>query len=406
MVSLIQNYLYRYHKNVWVLFLAQSIGLSCASMLVLVGTLLGAKIAPDVSMSTLPMAFFVLGTALCTFPAALFMKRYGRKLGFFLGAFIAISHAFVIAYAAYREHFYLLLWGTAGLGVSLSFVQQYRFAVIETTSSDAQAGEALALLLFSGIIAAFAGPELAVFGQNVFSHLPSFTGSFIALAIYLSLSIFVLFFYHERQALNGEDDQKPNYSPISHVLTSKNYLAALAAMAVGYGLMSLIMTSTPISMHKIDGYDLVEAKQVIQAHIMAMFLPGFFTSWLIKRLGVSSVMILGCFAMILVLAFGVLGQELVHYWFALVLLGISWNFLFLSGTVMLGKSYGATDDKFKLQAINDFSVFFIQAIAALSAGWIILQFGWKSLMLISFPIILATMFFFIIAFIFNKSPLK
>ena len=171
---------------------------------------------------------------------------------------------------------------------------------------------------------------------------------------------------------------------------------------MAYGVMSFIMTATPISMNKIDGFLLAEAKEVIQAHIIAMFLPSFFTSWLIKRMGVSLVMIIGVFFYGLVMSIGLLGQTLLHYWFSLIILGMGWNFLFLSGTVLLGQSYSKHDDQIKLQAINDFSVFMIQAIASLCAGWVVLTYGWSAVMFAGYPIILFIMIYLVYVFFYVK----
>ena len=160
------------------------------------------------------------------------------------------------------------------------------------------------------------------------------------------------------------------------------------AATIGYAVMSFIMTATPVSMHVMDGHSLSHTKMVIQSHIVAMFLPSLVTGGLIKRFGTSRIMIAGLVAYLICIAFAFSGHFIHNYWVALVLLGVGWNFLFVAGTSLLPQTY-RENERFKVQAFNEFFLFSSQAMAALSAGWVVYSFGWELLLIITIPFILA-----------------
>ncbi|MDP4679652.1 MAG: MFS transporter, partial [Cyclobacteriaceae bacterium] len=161
--------------------------------------------------------------------------------------------------------------------------------------------------------------------------------------------------------------------------------------AVGYMIMSFIMTATPVSMHVMDGHSLRDTKFVIQSHILAMFLPSLIAGWVIKKLGTTKMMIIGLITYLICAVIAFSGHHLGNYWISLVLLGIGWNFLFVGGTTLLPQSY-RTSERFKVQALNDFVVFGSQAIAALSAGWLVFLFNWETILVCTIPVILFQMF--------------
>ena len=159
---------------------------------------------------------------------------------------------------------------------------------------------------------------------------------------------------------------------------------------MGYAMMSFMMTATPLSMHSIDGHSLAETKWVIQSHIMAMFAPSLFSGWLITRLGHRRMIALGLLAYLACLAIAASGQHLLHYWWALVLLGIGWNFLFVTGTALLPQCH-APAERFRVQSLNEFAVFGCQAVAALASGWVINGFGWPVLVWLSAGMVAAVL---------------
>jgi membrane-associated HD superfamily phosphohydrolase len=161
----------------------------------------------------------------------------------------------------------------------------------------------------------------------------------------------------------------------------------MSSAAVGYIIMSYIMTATPMSMHVIDGFSLQQTKFVIQSHVIAMFLPSLFTPLIVKLLGVSKMMIAGVLLYFICIGITLSGNAMTNYWVALILLGLGWNFLFIGGTSLLPRSYN-NSEKYKVQTLNDFLIFSLQAIASLSAGWFVFNFGWESVLLSVAPLLI------------------
>ncbi|MDH4059064.1 MAG: MFS transporter, partial [Cyclobacteriaceae bacterium] len=174
--------------------------------------------------------------------------------------------------------------------------------------------------------------------------------------------------------------------PLREIARQNIFWVAILGAAIGYAVMSFIMTATPVSMHVMDGHSLSHTKWVIQSHIVAMYLPSLFTAWIVRQLGIPRMMLTGLIAYVVCIAIAWSGHLLGNYWISLILLGIGWNFLFIGGTTLLPRSY-QPNERFKVQAFNEFIVFGTQALAALSAGWIVYALGWEMMLLVTLPII-------------------
>jgi MFS family permease len=170
---------------------------------------------------------------------------------------------------------------------------------------------------------------------------------------------------------------------------------AVLSAAIGYGVMSFIMTATPLQMHTMSGFSMQDTTLVIQSHIIAMFVPSLFTGFLIERLGLVRIMLAGLVSLASCVLLAIISVELLQYWSALILLGIGWNFLFVGGTILLSRSYRAAE-RFRAQAINDFTVFGLQALASLSAGTVLYYYSWAILNWINIPV-LGLMLIFLLA---------
>ena len=166
------------------------------------------------------------------------------------------------------------------------------------------------------------------------------------------------------------------------------FLTAVSGGAVAYGVMTLIMTATPLSMHLNDGYSIEETSSVIRAHVLAMYVPSLAAGFLIDRVGVTRLMIVGAAGLLATSIVGLQGHSLLHYWWALVLLGVGWNFLYVGGTTLLTYTYSLAE-RFRAQAVNEFLVFGMSATASLLAGTVMFYFGWTTLMLVPIPILIA-----------------
>ena len=366
----------------WLLTTAQALILSVSSMVVFVGGLVGAKLAPVENMATLPVASVVVGTAITIPPVTLLMNTIGRRRSFFIIGIYSVLIAFLAAYSIVISNFYLFVFSTFLFGATYSCVMQFRFASMESVSEDL-VPKAASMVLVGGIAAAFLGPEIAVFGKDLLGV--EFAGSFILLAgLFVIAMLFLLGF---RNPVIKEEKSAAPQRPLKTIMQQRIFWVALLAATIGYAVMSFIMTATPVHMHVMEGHTLEHTKWVIQSHIIAMFLPSLITAWIIKKLGIPLMMLIGLVAYVACIGIAFAGQHLLNYWVSLVLLGIGWNFLFIGGTTLLPQAYKSSE-RFKVQAVNDFVIFGTQAVASLSAGWFIFALGWKTLLLMNLPFVL------------------
>jgi len=375
-------YMNKLPKNVWLLTLAQALVMSVNSVVVLVGGLVGMQLAPEEKLSTLPVATLVIGTALVVVPVTFLMKKIGRRKSFILILLFSILVAFLASYAIHIASFYLFCASTFLFGATSACAMQFRFAAMESVTEDMIPNAASGVLL-GGIAAAFIGPEVAVFGKDLFPT--EFMGSFILLSGLFVIGIFILLGY--KNVIVDDEHKETHQRSLKEIAMQPVFWVAVLSAAVGYAVMSFIMTATPVSMHIMDGHSLLDTKYVIQSHIVAMFLPSFIAAWIIKKLGTTRMMILGLCAYVLCIGIAYADHSLTNYWISLILLGVGWNFLFIGGTTLLPRSYHQ-QERFKVQALNEFVVFGTQAVASLSAGWFVFAMGWETLLLINLPFML------------------
>ena len=374
-------------RNLVLLSAGQALGSAGVGMVVLVGGIVGSRLAPSPAWSTLPVAAMVVGLAVSSAPAALLMKRIGRRPGFLLGAALAVLAAGLGALAMARDSFALLCAATALIGANGAFVSQYRFAAAESAPA-AQAGKAVSLVLAGGVLAGLLGPELGRRGKNWFAAAP-FAGSFLLAAFLYAACALLLCFLRERRAglPPGPAKGQPGTArPLAAILRQPQALAALLAGIVSFAVMTFTMTAAPVSMHVLDHHTVDRAGFVIQSHIVAMYLPSFFTGFLMARLGLGRVMLLGVLLLAGSTGVSLLGSRLFLYWTALVLLGLGWNFLFVGGTTLLTRSY-RPEERFQVQGVNDLLVFGFQAAASLLSGAALFALGWKALNLLNLPLL-------------------
>ena len=354
--------------------------------MVFVGGLLGKHLAPSPKLATLPLTALILGTALSTIPAAMLMKRVGRKRGSYVGYILALLGTFLAMQAALNASFGLFLSGAFLLGANLAFAQQFRFAALESLDDPNDFPTAFSVMMLGGIVSAFLGPEIGLSGKDLLDSPHGYAGSFLLLAglILISMTVFALF---KEPVVSNREGEEPA-RPVLEIARSPLFFIAILASGVSFGVMSFVMTATPLNMHEICGIDLSSTKRVIQIHIASMFLPSLFGGWLIKRLGIGRVLLAGSVVYGGMMAVGLAGQELMHFLGSLILLGVGWNFLFTGGTALLPKTY-RNSERFKAQAFNDFAVFGVQAIASLGAGWFLFEFGWSILVWACLPAVAA-----------------
>ncbi|MBC3765238.1 MFS transporter [Neptunicella marina] len=367
--------------TVWVLMLAQCFIACTGPLIVFTGGFVGISIAPTPELATLPITAMVIGIAMFTLPFVRFVRRFGRKKGFIVAMAFGIANCFIAMQSIGTGQFWLLCLSCLLFGFPLAATLQFRFAAMESVAPE-QAGKAVSTLLIAGLVAAFLGPELGLSGRYLLDA--EFAGSYVLLAICLTAALIILLIYREHQTEQNEEVSKGR--TLTEIARQPLFLLALTGGVCAYAVMSFIMTATPISMHVHFHHSLEQTKWVIQSHIVAMYLPSLFSGILIRKLGAVKLLISGIILMVICLIIGAWQQDFLHFWWALVLLGAGWNFMFVAATTLLPQSYEASE-KLKVQGFNDFCIFSAQAIVSLSAGWVIQVAGWHTLLLLNIPLL-------------------
>ena len=363
--------------------LAYALMMAGGSLNILIAGIIGLKFAPSPSLATLPIAGFVVGVASATLPTGKLLAIWGRRRVFVAYGILAIAAAGFASWSLVFGSFPLFCVAVFLMGWSTASGHQYRFAALEKVA-PALAAKATSILLLGGILAAFVGPELAVLGKDVLET--PFAGSYLLLCLVYAGGILLLNSIPDSVVDNEEHPFEGR--PLSLIVRSPVIILAICASGVGYGVMSFLMTATPISMHHDAGHSLESTKFVIQSHIIAMYLPSLVYPWMLARFGHRNMMFAGVFALTVSLFIALSGISITNYWWALVFLGLGWNFLFLGGTNVLVFGYRPAE-KFRVQSMNDFMVFSIQALVSLSSGWFLFYFRWNGLLLGVFPLIIA-----------------
>ena len=369
--------------QVWRLMVAYALMMAGTSLMVLIAGIIGTQFAPSPGLATLPVALTIVGLAASTLPTGRLLNRFGRRRVFVSYGFLAVAGALLATLSLLDQNFGGFCMAAILMGWSGAAGHQYRFAAMESVPAEL-APKATSVLLFGGILAAAVGPEIAVRGQFLLAT--EFAGSYLLLAFIYALGVILISFYKETPLKSGRHELKGR--PLLQIMRSPVVVLAVAASAVGYGVMSFVMTAGPVSMHEHAGHDMQATKWVLQSHIAAMYLPSLIYPWLYSKMGYKGMMWAGVMALMLCLIIGSINTEFIHYWLTMVILGIGWNFLFLSGTNLLRFGY-RDEERFKVQSFNDFLVFSIQGIASLSSGWFLYQWGWQGVLYASLPLVLA-----------------
>jgi len=346
-----------------------------------VGGIIGNTLATSKSLSTLPVATIVVGTALSIIPVIRLMSMFGRKKVFLSVCLYTIALIGLSIYSILIESFILFCFSSFCLGANVATMNQFRFAAIESVNTN-QRTTATAVVLLGGLLAAYLGTEIATLGRDWFEV--DFIGSFVLLALLFVAAFVLLCFFQPTEKFHEQVDKSKR--PLIEIIKQGSFVVAVGAATTGYVVMSFVMTATPVSMHLMDGFSLENTKFVLQSHVIAMFLPSLFTAMIVKYLGLSRMMILGVILLLISVTIAYLDNSLNSYWWSLILLGLGWNFLFIGGTNLLPRSYNE-NEKFKVQSINDFVIFGFQAFAALSAGWFVFNYSWEVTMLSVIPLL-------------------
>ena len=367
-------------RNVGLLAACQAMLFTNNSTLIAINGLAGLALAPHASLATLPVTCWVIGGAVTTVPASLYMKRVGRRLGLIRGASVGIIGAAICATAIWQANFWLLCLGTLVWGTYNAFGQYYRFVAAEVAAADFRA-TAVSLVLAGGLVGGIVGPTLSRFTVDLVG--PKFAGAYLALIAFALVTMAILSRIRVPEPAAAE--QAGSGRPLSEIAAQPKYVVAVLSGALGYGVMNFLMTSTPIAM-RVCGHPYGDAAFVISSHVVAMFAPSFVTGSLIKRFGAIPVMLAGAALNIVCIAVALSGVEVANFWWALVLLGVGWNFLYIGGTTLLTETY-RPEERAKAQGANEFAIFAMMAVSSFSSGMIVTNAGWEKVNYAAAPLI-------------------
>ena len=389
------------NKNLVILSLSQIFSFTAAPITVFLSGIIGSQISPIKSLSTLPMSISVVGIAVGAIFATKLMSLIGRKAGFIFASLGNSLVSILAAYSIMEQNFILFCIANFFLGVGMAFTHQYRFAAAESVEKD-KIPKAISIILLGGIISAFVGPGIANYSKDIVSD-QLYVGSYISLSILTIIPMIFFLFYENISKLKTEI----KYSGRSYLelISQPKFLQAMVAAAFGYAIMTFLMTATPLSMHVMEKMSLDKTSMVIQFHVASMFLPSLLTGHLIKKIGHSLVMYAGIFLYSITILISFFDQTYMNYLFALISLGLGWNFLFISGTSLLVLTY-KEEEKFKAQGFNDFIVYSIHAIGSLSAGVLIVLTNWKLMNIMCIPLLIIIILTIIRADIHNKKTIN
>ena len=373
--------------NLSLLFMAQLISATGAIVLVTLGGIIGSYLTTNQAWATLSVSMTVVASALATIPAANLMRRIGRRKGFALGSLTAVVASLLAAWSLYNENFTAFVISGFIIGINLAFTQHYRFAAAESVDQR-HVPRAISLVLVGAIGGALVGPELITIGKDWIADV-AYAGTMYALAIIYAVQ-FVIFLFLKKTKAEESSETPASGRQLAEIVRQPVFIVAVIGGVAGYGLMTFVMTATPLSMHVLQGHDIDTTKDVIRAHVLAMYLPSLVSGFLIEKLGVVRMMMVGALALIATSIIGLQGHAVLHYWWALVLLGVGWNFLYVGATTMLTLTYDNAE-RFRVQGLNDFAVFGASATASLLAGTVLHYFGWEKLMLIPIPILVVVL---------------
>ena len=371
-------------RNLIILFFCQLISATGQITIVTLGGIIGSSLTENQSFATLPVSLMVVVTAMSTIPATMLMKKMGRKYGSSISSLSAVAAVLIAAFALIKSSFLMFIFAAALFGINTAFTQQYRFAAAESVQSKYTA-RAISIVLLGAIGGALLGPELVIRGQYWYEG-AQYSGTLLALSVLFVFQAILLLFLGSLK-VNHNSSNKSQVRSINHIIKQPVFIMAVFGATIAYGSMTFIMTATPLSMHVIDGYSINITANIIRSHVLAMYIPSLFSGLLIEKFGTVKIMSVGALSLLGACLCGFEGQAVNNYWIALVLLGVGWNFLYIGGTTMLTFTY-ATEERFKVQGINELCIFGTSAVGSLLAGTIMYIYGWFSLVILPIPFLL------------------
>jgi MFS family permease len=368
----------RARSNVARLAAAQALTGANSAVIFATGSIVGATLAPDMSLATVPLSMYVLGLAAGTLPTGAISRHYGRRVAFIIGTFCGVVTGVLGALAILHASFWLFCCATFLGGLYGAVSQSYRFAAADGASL-AFRPKAMSWVMAGGVFAGVLGPQLVQWTMDIWPPY-LFAFSFVVQAVVALVAMAIL---------AGVDAPKPAASdlhggrPLVEIIRQPRFIAAALCGIIAYPMMNLVMTSAPLAM-KICGLSVSDSNFGIQWHIVAMYGPSFFTGSLIARFGAPTVVALGLILEAVAAGIGLSGITAMHFWATLMVLGLGWNFGFVGASALVLETH-LPQEKNKVQAFNDFLVFGTMAVGSFSSGQLLANYGWSAVNMVVFP---------------------
>jgi len=373
-------------KNIALLSASQAVVGSQQALIMAVGGLVGVSLAPDPTLATVPITSMVIGLALTAAPATFLIHKIGRKNAFMFGTSLSIIAGLIAAWGIFLSSFIIFCIALALGGASAAFGQQYRFAAADSVPKQKK-GSAISWVMAGGVIAGFVGPALSRWGRNWIEG-AEYAGSFVALAGIALLGIAIL---SQTNLVNDKEVEKDEVkTPFFKILRSPDIFIPMITGMASYGLMTFIMVAAPIAMVVVCGHSKDQATTAIQWHIISMFAPSFFTAFIIDKIGARAMTGVGLALILASVLMALNGISINHFNFAMILLGVGWNFGFIGSTALLSHGY-RPQDAARVQALNEQLVFGTMAVASIASGVILQTVGWQAINIFAIPVITITL---------------
>jgi len=368
----------RARANVVRLAAAQALTGANSAVIFATGSIVGATLAPDMSLATVPLSMYVLGLAAGTLPTGAISRRFGRRAAFVVGTGLGTLTGLLGSFAILHASFALFCIATFLGGLYGAVAQSYRFAAADGASA-AYRPKAVSWVMAGGVFAGVLGPQLVQWSMDVWQPY-LFAFSFLVQAAVALVAMGIV---------AGVDMPKPAAAdlhggrPLLDIVTQPRFIAAALCGVIAYPMMNLVMTSAPLAM-RLCGLSVSDSNFGIQWHIVAMYGPSFFTGALIARFGAPKVVAAGLLLEAGAAGIGLSGITAMHFWATLIVLGVGWNFSFIGASALVLETH-RPQERNKVQAFNDFLVFGMMAIGSFSSGQLLANYGWSAVNMVVFP---------------------
>lgn len=360
------------------LAVAQALGGANSAIIFATGAIVGAMFAPNQALATMPISIFVVGMALCTLPTGMIAQRHGRRTAFMLGTTLGVLTGLLASVAVLYGSFALFCVATFFGGAYAAVVQSFRFAAADCVAFDRRA-RALSAVMAGGVFAGVIGPQVVNLTMNLWEPY-LFAITYLAQGVIALLSMAVLAGIKIPRPVRAETE---GGRPLMEIARQPRFIAAAICGVVSYMMMNLVMTSAPLAM-KLCGLPLTASNLGLQWHVIAMYGPAFFTGRLITRFGAPVIVVAGLLLIAASAGVGLTGIDIAHFWIALILLGVGWNFGFVGASTLVLECH-RPEERTKVQSFNDFIVFGSMVIGSFASGGLLTAYGWSAVCLVTLP---------------------